>query len=114
MNEVGVGRLAAGGADGGGDLAAMVGTMHDHVHQDVGLAAAEFFSFAVLVAGLGGEIEAAQESFPLSFELGDFSGALLGRQFRPPLGIGFGNFGAHVQSLPSRAGWQPNPIVSGS
>jgi hypothetical protein len=49
VDEVGVGRGEPGGPHGRRNLSAMIGGVHDYVHQDVTLAAAPGFAFAVPV-----------------------------------------------------------------
>src|SRR5580700_6364053 len=50
MNKISVGRGAPGGAYIGSDLAAVIGRVHDHVHQDVFFRTAEAFALSVFVA----------------------------------------------------------------
>jgi len=49
MDEVGIGRSEPGGTHIGGNLAAMIGRVQDHVQQDILLLAGEAFALGVLV-----------------------------------------------------------------
>jgi hypothetical protein len=50
MNEVRTGRSGSGGRDVRGNLATMIGKMHDDVGQDILLLAGEGIAFGVLVS----------------------------------------------------------------
>jgi hypothetical protein len=50
VNEIGIGRSESCGTHICGNLAAMIGRMHDHVQQDILLLAAEAFTLRVLVS----------------------------------------------------------------
>jgi hypothetical protein len=50
VNEIGIGRSESCGTHIRGNLAAMIGRMHNHVQQDILLLAAEAFTLRVLVS----------------------------------------------------------------
>ena len=86
VNEIGKGWSESRCTHIRGNLAAMIGRMHDHVQQDILLLAAEAFTFRVLVSQRAGKAclaERRQVVLLKTREFVDFQLALLERRQRP-------------------------------